>query len=366
MEDIDCAVIGAGAVGLAIARELATVGREVIILESADAIGTGISSRNSEVIHAGIYYQKDSLKGRFCVRGRDMLYAYCTEHGIDHKRCGKIIVATDENQIEALDSLVTKGNENGVDDLERLSAEKAIAMEPELHCVAALWSPSTGIIDSHAFMLSLLGNAENNGAMIALNSPVTGGMISGHGITLNVGGAEPMDLSCRNVFNCSGLEAWNVAASIQGMPRDLIPARHLAKGNYFYLSARPPFSHLIYPMPTAASLGMHYTLDMGGQARFGPDVEWIDKIDYSVDPERAADFVRAIKRYWPNIANNSIRPGYSGIRPKLQAPGEEARDFLIQDYNIHGIKGLVNLFGIESPGLTSSLAIAEHVSKMVV
>ncbi len=365
-EDIDCAIIGAGVIGLAIARKLTSIGREVIILESAEAIGTGISSRNSEVIHGGIYYPRDSLKRRLCIRGRDMLYAYCAKHGIDHRRCGKIIVATDESQVGDLEALIEKGLANGVDDLERLSADRAIAMEPELHCVAALWSPSTGIIDSHSLMLSLLGNAEDNGAMIALNSPVTGGRVSDGGITLNVGGADPMELFCRNVFNCSGLEAQNVATSIQGMPDSLVPARYLAKGSYFYLSTPPPFSHLVYPMPTSASLGMHYTLDMGGQARFGPDLEWVDEIEYSVNPERATSFIKAIRRYWPNIADGSISPGYSGIRPKLQAPGEEACDFLIQDYNIHGIKGLINLFGIESPGLTSSLAIAEDVSEMVV
>ncbi|MEE8392791.1 MAG: NAD(P)/FAD-dependent oxidoreductase, partial [Rhodospirillales bacterium] len=334
-EKIDCTIIGAGIVGLAVARALALDGREVIVLENQDAIGTVISSRNSEVLHAGIYYPEGSLKGKFCVEGREMIYAYCAERGIGARRCGKLVVATDDSQIPALEDLWAGAKANGVDDIEWLDADQAISLEPALHCVAALLSPSTGILDSHAFMLSLQGEAEDRGAMIAFNSPVVGGRATDQGIALEVGGAEPMGLICANLINCAGLGAQDIALSIEGMADEKVPPLYYAKGSYFFLSGRAPFSRLIYPLPTTASLGMHYTLDMGGQGRFGPDVEWVDEIDYTVDPRRAAGFYQSIRRYWPEIEDGSLRPGYSGIRPKLQAPGEPVRDFVIQGPEIH-------------------------------
>jgi len=362
---IDCAVIGAGVIGLAVARALALGGQDVILLEKEDAIGTGASSRNSEVIHAGIYYPEGSLKARLCVKGRKMLYDYCAGHGIDHRNCGKLIVATDESQFAFLENLRTSADANGVGDLEWLDGGEAMALEPRLRCVAALLSPSTGIFDSHAYMLSIQADAEAHGAMIAFKSPVMGGSADGKEIVLEVGGTEPMELACRYVVNCASLDAQAMANSIRGMPPEAVPKRYLAKGNYFYLSSRPPFSRLIYPVPTTASLGVHYTLDLGGQGRFGPDVEWVDQIDYSVDPGRAPAFYEAISRYWPDIEEGALNPGYAGIRPKIQAPGEPTADFIIQGEKTHGIKGLINLFGIESPGLTASLAIAEEVAEIV-
>ena len=364
-ESIDYAVIGAGVIGISVAGALAAKGMETIILEAESAFGTGISSRNSEVIHAGIYYAPGSLKARLCVRGNKMLYAYCASHGINHRRCGKLIVATCADDESALDDLAAKAEQNGVDGLKRLDGAEAMALEPNLHCRMALLSPSTGIIDAHALMLSLLGEAEEHGAVIAYNSPVTGGDGGGDGkIILHVGGSHPMDLTCGVVINCAGLGSQAVAASIKGVPPASVPPRHLAKGNYFYLPGRPPFSRLIYPAPTGASLGMHYTMDLGGQARFGPDLEWIDEEDYTVNPDRAEAFYDAIVRYWPGLTRASLQPGYAGIRPKVQAPGEPAADFIIHGPEVHGVKGLVNLFGIESPGLTASLAIAEKVAEM--
>ena len=364
-EKIDCAVIGAGVIGLAVARTLAKKGMETVILESADAFGTATSSRNSEVIHAGIYYPPGSLKARLCVDGNRMLYDFCASRGIPHRRCTKMIVATEEDERVQLRDMAANAERNGVDDLQMLDGEKAREMEPNLRCLEAMLSPSTGILDSHALMLSLLGEAEDHGAAIAYNSPVTGGQVNGGALTLEVGGAEPMELDCRAVVNCAGLEAQAVALSLKGVPAKTVPQRHLAKGSYFYLSAPPPFSCLIYPVPTSASLGMHFTLDLGGQGRFGPDVEWIDAIDYTLDGGRAETFCRGIRRYWPEISTDMLQPGYTGIRPKIQARGEPSADFVIQGPEIHGIKGLINLFGIESPGLTASLAIAEEVAEKI-
>jgi len=360
-ERIDTVVIGAGAVGLAIARAFALAGREVVVLERESAIGTGTSSRNSEVIHAGIYYPTGSLKAKLCVEGRKALYPYLAERGIAHRRCGKLIVATDQGQIAGLEKLHAQARANGVPDLRVLEAREARALEPELSCVVALESPSTGIIDSHGFMLGLRGDAEDHGAAIAFRSPLTGGRIGREGIELEVGGAEAMRLLARTVVNSAGLFAQDLARTIAGFPLDRIPPTYYCKGNYFSLSGRSPFARLVYPAPESAGLGVHLTLDMAGQARFGPDVEWIDHVDYDVDPGRSRVFYDAIRRYWPGLKDGSLRPAYCGIRPKIQPQGEPSRDFLIQGPGEHGVPGLVNLFGVESPGLTASLAIADHV-----
>jgi L-2-hydroxyglutarate oxidase LhgO len=364
LADVHTLVIGAGVVGLACARALALDGREVIVLESESAVGTGTSSRNSEVIHAGIYYPPGSLKAKLCVAGRLALYPYLAERGIAHRRCGKLIVATDAGQIAGLEKLQAQAKANGVGDLRMLSAAEARALEPRLSCVAALESPSTGIVDSHAFMLGLRGDAEDHGAAIAFRSPLVAGSVREGGIELDVGGAEPVRLSARSVVNSAGLYAQEVARSIEGFPADRIPPSYYCKGNYFSLSGRSPFSRLVYPAPESAGLGVHLTLDLAGQARFGPDVEWIERIDYDVDPERARVFYDAIRRYWPELKGGSLQPAYCGIRPKIQARGEPSRDFLIQGPGEHGVAGLVNLFGIESPGLTASLAIADHVRSL--
>jgi L-2-hydroxyglutarate oxidase LhgO len=361
MERVDTVVIGAGVVGLAIARAFALAGREVVVLERESTIGTGTSSRNSEVIHAGIYYPPGSLKARLCVAGRLALYPYLAERGIAHRRSGKLIVATDAAQIAGLEKLQAQARTNGVSDLRMLSGAEARALEPELFCVAALESPSTGIIDSHGLMLALRGEAEDHGAAVAFRSPITGGRIGREGIELDVGGAEPMRLLASTVVNSAGLFAQDVARSIEGFPADRIPPSYYCKGNYFSLSGRSPFSRLVYPAPESAGLGVHLTLDLAGQARFGPDVEWIERIDYDVDPGRSRVFYQAIRRYWPELRDGSLQPAYCGIRPKIQARGEPSRDFLIQGPEEHGVPGLVNLFGIESPGLTASLAIGEYV-----
>jgi L-2-hydroxyglutarate oxidase LhgO len=362
VETLDCVVVGAGVVGLAVARALAHAGREVVVLDAADTVGTETSSRNSEVIHGGIYYPPGSLKAQMCVAGKRALYAYCAEHGVPHRNCGKLIVATAPEQVAGLDKLRAQAIANGVDDLRALTAEEASAMEPELRCVAALISPSTGIIDSHAYMLALRGDAESHGAMLAFRSPVTHGAVRSDGIVLEVAGAEPMTVHARTVVNSGGIHAPRLAARLTGFPAANVPPCRYAKGNYYSLRGRAPFSRLVYPMPNQAGLGVHITIDLAGQARFGPDVEWIDKIDYSVDPRRADGFYAAIREYWPGLADGRLEPGYSGIRPKIVGPGEPAADFVIQGPAEHGVPGLVNLFGIESPGLTASLAIAEQVT----
>jgi L-2-hydroxyglutarate oxidase LhgO len=362
-EEVECVVIGAGVIGLAVARALALAGREVIVLERHSLIGSEISSRNSEVIHAGIYYPTGSLKARLCVAGRERLYAYCTQHSIAHRRLGKLIVATSEAQLPALAALKSKAEANGVSDLRELSGPEARALEPSVRAVAALMSPSSGIIDSHGLMLSLRGEAEDHGAAFALNSPVLSGEIRDSGFEIEVGGVEPLTLRCRLLINAGGLGAPEIAAKLRGLDRQFVPPLYLAKGHYFTLSGRSPFSHLVYPMPEAAGLGVHVTLDLDGRARFGPDVEWIDRIDYDVDAGRAAGFYAAIRRYYPDLADGALEPAYTGIRPKLQAPGGPPEDFVIQGQETHGVRGLVNLFGIESPGLTSSLAIADEVAK---
>ncbi|MEO7852508.1 MAG: NAD(P)/FAD-dependent oxidoreductase [Rubrivivax sp.] len=366
MERVDCLVIGAGVVGLAVARALAMAGREVVIVEATSAIGSGTSSRNSEVIHAGLYYPVGSLKARLCVRGRKLLYAYCEQHGVAHRRCGKLIVATDVSQHEALAALMTRGRACGVHDLRWLDTTQATALEPALHCTAALHSPSTGIIDSHGLMLALLGDAEAHRAMLALQSPVQGLKARDDRLVVEVGGAEPMQLLAREVVNCAGLHAPALAARTEGLAPQGQPQGHWARGHYFSCPGPAAFSRLIYPMPNEAGLGVHLTLDLAGQMRFGPDVQWVATTllgdeDYSVAAERALPFAEAIRRYWPALPDEALLPAYAGIRPKINGPGEAAGDFLIQGPASHGVKGLVNLFGIESPGLTACLAIAEHV-----
>jgi L-2-hydroxyglutarate oxidase LhgO len=351
-------------VGLACARAAALAGHDVIVAEAANAIGTGTSSRNSEVIHAGIYYPAGSWMARMCVAGKHALYRYCNEHGIPHKNCGKLIVATTPEETTKLASIRAHAETNGVADMQTLSGEAACAMEPALKCEAALLSPSTGIIDSHAYMLSLRGEAEDAGAAFAFHTPVVRAKASAGQIELEAGGASPMTLACDLLINAAGLNAPAVARTIEGMPVEMIPSAYLAKGNYFSCNARAPFSHLIYPVPEPGGLGVHLTLDMAGQARFGPDVEWIDSIDYAVDPARAARFYPAIRKYWPTLPDGALMPSYSGIRPKIVPPAVATQDFLMQGPRDHGVDGLINLFGIESPGLTSSLAIADHVAEL--
>ncbi len=366
MEKIDCAIIGAGVVGLAVARELAATGREVLILESESAFGSGISARNSEVIHAGIYYPAGSLKARLCVAGKKRLYDYCAARGIAHRRCGKLIVAASEAQVGELDAIAARARANGVDDLQRLTRDAARALEPALECRAALLSPSTGIIDSHALMLSLLGDAERDGAVLALQTRVLGGRIDSDGIVLAIdSGGERSELAADCVVNCAGLGAQAFAGALQGLPAAAVPPLFYAKGNYYALAGRAPFSRLIYPVPEAAGLGVHLTLDLGGQARFGPDVEWLERIDYTVDPRRADAFYAEVRRYWPQLPDGALQPAYAGIRPKLHAPGDAARDFLVAGPAQHGVRGLVNFFGIESPGLTASLALATHAAELL-
>ncbi|TGP22998.1 MULTISPECIES: NAD(P)/FAD-dependent oxidoreductase [unclassified Mesorhizobium] len=368
MEQVDCIVAGAGVIGLAVARSLAARGLDTLILEAADAIGTETSSRNSEVIHAGIYYLEGSLKARLCVAGRDMLYRYATERSIPHRRSGKLIVATDEAQGPVLATIHANAIACGVGDLRFLSAAEAQALEPALHCTKALLSPSTGIIDSHALMLALLGDAEDSGAMLSLNTRIVSGRIEAHRIvlqTVNTASGENFEIATSRLVNAAGLGAVALAGSLEGLDRQLLPTLRYAKGNYFSVAGRAPFSRLVYPVPEPGGLGVHLTLDLGGAARLGPDVEWTDVLDYRVDPARGERFYAAIRKYWPELADGSLQPAYSGIRPKLSGPGEASSDFVIQDAAAYGIQGLVNLFGIESPGLTSSLAVAEHVARIL-
>ena len=370
METVDAVVVGAGVVGLAVARALALKGLETLVLERGDAIGTGISSRNSEVIHAGIYYASGSLKARLCVLGRDQLYAYCESHGVQHRRCGKLLVATAEVQHDKLRQIEVQARRNGVVDLQWLSAAQVHALEPELCATAALLSPSTGIVDSHGLMLALQGDLERAGGSLALRAPVEAIEAMDRGSSdvhvLRVGGDAPMALAARIVVNATGLWAPGLAARTRGLPERFVPAAHYAKGSYYALASRPPFSHLIYPIPEEAGLGVHLTLDLAGRARFGPDVEWITpvspaEIDYRVDPARGAVFEAEIRRYWPGLPAGALQADYSGVRPKLQSAGHAAHDFVLQGPAQHGVAGLMNLFGIESPGLTASLAIADEV-----
>ena len=364
MDQVECVVIGAGVVGLAVARALALAGREVLVLDAASGIGTGISSRNSEVIHAGLHGSANWLKVRLCVQGRSLLYNYCQARGVDHRRCGKLLVATSSAELPQLQALAERAAANGVDDLQLLTSAQARAMEPALMCEAALWSPSSGIIDSHGLMLAFQGDLENAGGLVVLNSPVAKADCTRNHIDLHM--ADGTVLRTGLLVNSAGLQASALAASFSGLAPIHVPQTRFAKGNYFLLQGRAPFSRLIYPMPQAGGLGVHLTIDLGGQARFGPDVQWVDSADdWVVDPARGNGFYAEVRRYWPGLAEGALQPGYAGIRPKLHAPNESARDFLIQGPATHGVPGLVNLFGIESPGLTSSLAIAVHVLAMV-
>jgi L-2-hydroxyglutarate oxidase LhgO len=359
MDEVDVAVIGAGAIGLAVARALAMQGREVMILEAETAFGTGTSARNSEVIHAGIYYPHGSLKARLCVAGRGLLYDYCEARGIPHRRCGKLIVATSEAQLGELSRIRAAAAANSVE-LDALSGEQARRLEPELACVGALNSPATGIIDSHAYMLALLGDAEAHGATLACGSRVKFAELHGGSIEVHLAESDA-SLRASLMINCAGLDAPRLSRSIKGFPPDHVPRAWLAKGNYFTLSGRSPFQRLVYPVPEPGGLGIHLTLDLAGRARFGPDVQWIDALDYNVDATRAERFYPAIRTYWPGLPQGSLQPAYAGIRPKISGPGEPAADFRIEGPETHGVRGVINLFGIESPGLTASLAIADRV-----
>ena len=363
MDRVEVVVIGAGVVGLAVARALAGRGREVLILEAAERFGSGVSSRNSEVIHAGIYYPRGSLKARLCVAGRDQLYGFCREHGVAHRRCGKLIVAGSESQLAELGRIRAAALANGVE-LTPLSGAEARGLEPQLNCAAALHSPATGIVDAHGYMLALLGQAQSRGALLACDSAVTHVAVGADGFLIAVNGAAPA-LHARALVNSAGLTAPAVARLMEGFPAAHVPASYYAKGSYFALAGRAPFERLIYPLPESGGLGVHLTLDLGGRARFGPDVEWVPELDYAVDPARAARFYDAIRCWWPGLADGALEPAYSGIRPKITGPAEPAADFRIDGAPAHGVHGLVQLFGIESPGLTSSLAIAERVADLL-
>jgi L-2-hydroxyglutarate oxidase LhgO len=366
VDRVDAVVIGAGVVGLAVGRALALRGLDTLILERESAPGTGISARNSEVIHAGLYNAPGWLKTRLCVRGRDLLYRYCDNHGVPHRRCGKLVIATSQAQLSALRRIEAQAQANGVTDLRWLATDEAVALEPALHCVAALHSPSTGIVDSHALMLALQGDLEAAGGWLAVRSPVRAIAPGDDGFVLRVGGEAPSELAARVVVNAAGLSAPGVAGSFDGFDHAHLPQAHWAKGNYFSLATHAPFTRLIYPVPEPGGLGVHLTLDLAGQARFGPDVEWLtlaspDAIDYRVDAARAGAFATEIRRYWPALPEAALQPAYSGVRPKLQGPGAAAQDFVLQGPADHGVAGWINLFGIESPGLTASLAIADEV-----
>jgi L-2-hydroxyglutarate oxidase LhgO len=364
MDEIDVVVIGAGVVGLAIARALACQGREVLILEAAESFGTQTSSRNSEVIHAGIYYPNGSLKARLCVAGRELLYQFCERHAVPYRRCGKLIVATSRSQLPELEKIQRAAHANGVS-LEFLKRNQALALEPQLACEGALYSPLTGIIDSHAYMLTLLGEAERHGATLVTGTSVTAMQVERRGgIRIGINNEE-LTVRANIVINSAGLSAPRVARLIEGFPAAHVPTGYLAKGNYFTLSGRSPFQRLVYPVPEPGGLGVHLTLDLAGRARFGPDVQWVEQCEYSVEPQRAERFYAAIRSYWPGLADGALQPGYAGIRPKISAPAEPAADFRVDGPQTHGVPGVVNLFGIESPGLTASLALAEYVTNLL-
>ena len=381
MEQVDTVVIGAGVVGLAVARALALRGREVMVIEKEAAVGQGVSSRNSEVIHGGLYYATSSLKAKLCVRGKELLYAYCAERGLPYQQCGKLIVATDASQMEKLAKIEAQAAANGVP-VQRLSSAQAKAIEPELECLAALRSPTTGIVSAHDLMTALQGDLENAGGMVALatqvesvrffkgNEALSGVLIAQSAMDSGAN-AEQIELGFHHLINATGLYAPLLARRFEGLQSEHIPPAHFAKGNYYSLAGKAPFKHLIYPIPEAAGLGVHLTLDLGGQAKFGPDVQWLeginspDDIDYSVDPRRADGFYAEVRKYWPGLRDGQLTPSYSGVRPKITAPHEAAADFVIQGQATHGVRGLVNLFGIESPGLTSCMAIGEEVAEMI-
>jgi L-2-hydroxyglutarate oxidase LhgO len=363
VEEVDAVVIGAGVVGLAVARRLALSGHAVWVLEAQAAIGTGASARNSEVIHAGMYYPSGSLKARLCVQGRHMLYDYCAARAIAHRRCGKMLVATSEAQLAQLDAVMAQAHANGVTDVVRLTAAQAQAMEPALQCLGALHSPSTGIVDSHGLMLALQADLEQAGGTVVLRTPVQRVDLAAQlGGRHTVWTHEGMGLAARVVVNAAGLDAPGLAQRFAGLAQHHVPTAFFAKGNYFSLAAKAPFSHLIYPLPEPGGLGVHLTLDLAGQAKFGPDVQWVqDASDYQVDPARGPAFEAQVRKFWPGLPAGVLQPAYAGIRPKISGPGQDAADFCVQGPHVHGVAGLVNLFGIESPGLTSALALGEWV-----
>ena len=361
---VEAVVVGAGVIGLAVARALALRGLEVLVIEKEDGVGHGTSSRNSEVIHAGLYYKTGSLKARLCVEGRRTLYQYCAERGIPHRRCGKLVVATNDGEDGYLESLKARAHANDVEEVALLGKAELAALEPHLRGSRALISPTTGIIDSHALMVSYQGDAEAAGATVSFRTPVLKGTIVGDKIQLRTGGSEAAELEANVVVNCAGLDAWAFSASLDGLDPKTIPPRYLAKGSYFSLAGRAPFRHLIYPVPEPGGLGVHLTFDLGGQARFGPDVEWIDHVDYAVDPERGQAFYAAIRRYWPELPDGALLPAYSGIRPKTTSKDQEPGDFVIQGPAETGHPAYIALYGIESPGLTASLAIGERVVRL--
>ena len=374
MEQLECVVIGAGVIGLAVAREMALQGRETILLERESAFGTISSARNSEVIHAGIYYPKDSLKAKLCVQGNRLLYEYCRSHQVATQPYGKLIVASDDTQLNDLQAILYKAQNNQVPDIKMISGDEAKALEPQLHCSAAILSSSTGIVDSHGYMLSLLGGFEDAGGMLAYQSPLISarpvGSNAEQGFILEIGGVDGMQIQTRLLINCAGMSAPAIAKKIEGLASEQIPKAYFAKGNYFSLTGKSPFSHLIYPIPEPGGLGVHLTLDMGGQAKFGPDVEWLDieseeQIDYSVNASRGDDFYEAVRRYWPGLKHGSLQPDYSGVRAKIVPPNMPAGDFCFNGPQDHGLQGLFNLYGFESPGLTSSLAIAKHLEGLI-
>ena len=354
-------VVGAGVIGLAIARAAALTGHDVTVAEMTGGIANGVSSRNSEVIHGGLYYPTNSLRARHCVRGRRMLYEFCTSHGVAHRKCGKLVVATNDAELAKVETILAQANANGVEGMEMIGGNAARAMEAALSCIGALWSPETGIIDSHDYMRALWGELEDRGGMIAFQTPVERISYQAPHWHVRFGGSDPGVIEFDAVVNSAGLGAQALARRIEGYPADKVPRLVLGKGNYFGFAGRPAFSRLIYPTPTDGGLGVHVTLDLAGRMRFGPDVEWISAENYAVDPRRAESFYARIRSYWPDLPDGSLVPDYAGIRPKLTGPGEPAADFMIAGPSDHGLPRLVNLFGIESPGLTSSLSIAEDV-----
>ena len=365
VERVDTLVIGAGVIGLAVAREFAIRGRDVIVLEAADAVGTGTSSRNSEVIHAGLYYPTGSLKARLCVTGRELLYAYCEQRGVEHRCPGKILVATSTEECAVLEKYREQARINGAGELEPLTAAEVRALEPAVECVGGLYSPRTGIVDSHALMIALQGELERAGGQVVCLAPVTGGEVTRTGFLVNVGGEATTQLMAASVILAAGLDAQRVALKLQGVPPGSVPATYYAKGHYYSLSGRSPFKHLVYPIAGHGGLGVHVTLDLAGQARFGPDVEWIDAVDYDFDDRRRGAFETAIRRYFPTLDAARLAPAYTGVRPKVVPSGSPAADFIVHGPADHGVPGFVALYGIESPGLTASLALAEHVATLL-
>jgi len=364
METTDCIVVGAGVVGLAVARTLAAAGREVLVLEAEPRIGEHTSSRNSEVIHAGLYYKKGTLRQHLFPRAPRLIYAYCMEHGVPHKRLGKLVVARQPEEVEKLRHHMAHATEAGLDDLQWLEPDQARELEPNLHCYAAYLSPSSGIVDSHALMLAYQAELESHGGTVVLRAPVTGGEVVPQGIRVEVGGAEPLTLLCRTLVNCAGHGAVPLARAIAGLPSAMLPRNYFRRGVYFSVTSRP-FKRLIYPMHGPGGMDIHAVIDIAGNVRFGPDVEWVDRLDYSVDPARAAAFYRSIRTFWPGLPDGALAPAYAGIRPRITGPDEPPADFVIQGPRDHGIAHLVNLFGIESPGLTASLAIGEYVAGLL-